>query len=165
MSTTLSPDLLKAAEDGDLPSQYAVGWCYANGKGVSRNPVESEKWWRKAAEADVPGAQRCLGFFWSEILGLDERLRWTREAANSGEPEAQKYLGFITFWGGPVDRDRVSGMKWLLLGTEQNRNPILMLWYKNLIGLMQLLMTRDEIYRANMLVQQSKQAKMQSAAS
>ena len=61
-----------------------------------------------------------------------------------------------------MDRDKVSGMKWLLLGTEQDHASILVLWYKLLIWLMKLLMTRNEIYRAELLAQQWKQAQMRS---
>jgi FOG: TPR repeat, SEL1 subfamily len=42
---------LKAAEQGYVPAEAAVGMMYAIGKGVEQNYAEAAKWWTKAAEA------------------------------------------------------------------------------------------------------------------
>ncbi|HEY2013157.1 MAG TPA: hypothetical protein VGH38_06615, partial [Bryobacteraceae bacterium] len=44
---------LKAAEQGYVPAEAAVGMLYAIGKGVQLNYVEAAKWWTKAAEAEI----------------------------------------------------------------------------------------------------------------
>lgn len=50
------PDLafqytLRAAEQGYVPAEAALGMMYANGKGVEQNYAEAGKWWNKAAAA------------------------------------------------------------------------------------------------------------------
>jgi hypothetical protein len=40
---------MRAAEQGYVPAQAAIGMMYANGKGVQQNYVEAGKWWTKAA--------------------------------------------------------------------------------------------------------------------
>ncbi len=42
---------LKAAEQGFVPAEAAVGMMYAIGKGVEQNWTEAAKWWTVAAEA------------------------------------------------------------------------------------------------------------------
>ena len=41
---------LRAAEQGYVPAEAALGMMYANGKGVQQNYAEAGKWWTKAAE-------------------------------------------------------------------------------------------------------------------
>jgi TPR repeat protein len=140
----------RAAEAGNLSAQYGLG----NIAYSQRNLVQAEQWWRKAAEKGDRRAQHCLGFFCSEIIGADEALKWTKKAANNGDAEAQKFLGFLTFWGGAVDRDRVAGMKWLIVGTERSASPVSRLYYKFTRWWMQRLMSRDEVVQAKRLAQQ-----------
>ena len=45
---------LRAAEQGYVPAEAALGMMYANGKGVQQNYAEAGKWWTKAAEAGHP---------------------------------------------------------------------------------------------------------------
>jgi TPR repeat protein len=40
----------KSAEKGYVPAEAALGWMYADGKGVEQNYEEAAKWWTKAAE-------------------------------------------------------------------------------------------------------------------
>jgi TPR repeat protein len=40
---------MKAAEQGYVPAEAALGMMYANGKGVQQDYVEAGKWWSKAA--------------------------------------------------------------------------------------------------------------------
>src|SRR5438309_9048594 len=47
----------KAAEQGHADAQFALGACYANGRGVGKDEVEAGKWYRKAAEQGHAEAQ------------------------------------------------------------------------------------------------------------
>jgi TPR repeat protein len=40
----------QSAEKGYVPAQAALGWMYADGKGVQQDYEEATKWWTKAAE-------------------------------------------------------------------------------------------------------------------
>jgi TPR repeat protein len=124
-SDDLTQDIRKLtgeAEAGDPMAQCLLGDHYYRGKLVPKNLVEAEKWWRKAAEKDIVAAQYYLGFYCYENIGVDEALKWLTKAANNGGYDAQMFLGVIHFWGGPVPRDRVTSLKWLMLGSECKRN-------------------------------------------
>ena len=49
-----------AAENGDAHSQYALGWCYEKGQGISRSVSEAKSWYRKAAAQGHKHAKECL---------------------------------------------------------------------------------------------------------
>ncbi len=51
---------LRAAENGDVPSQKRVAECYREGIGVDRSITQAEKWYRKAAGAGDMGAGNHL---------------------------------------------------------------------------------------------------------
>src|ERR1700730_8305713 len=106
--------LRKAAETNDAWSQYCLGHLALKRK----NMVDAESWWRKAAVSGEPTSQYALAFSCGDLLSVDEKHKWLRKSANSGYAEAQKFLGFLTFWGCAIDRDRVVGMKWMILGVE-----------------------------------------------
>jgi soluble lytic murein transglycosylase-like protein len=50
----------KAARLGDAKSQYALGWMYANGRGVERNDALASFFLRAAAEQGLAPAERLL---------------------------------------------------------------------------------------------------------
>ena len=50
----------KSAEQGDALGQYALGWMYSNGKGVTQDYAEAVKWYRKSAEQGDASAQRLI---------------------------------------------------------------------------------------------------------
>jgi len=49
----------KAAEQGDVTSQFIIGSMYSVGEGVPRNYAEAKKWWLLAAKKGTP--MRSLG--------------------------------------------------------------------------------------------------------
>ena len=55
------------------------------------------KWWRKAAEQDLPDAQNNLGARYADGQGVAkdavEAVKWFRKAAAQNDPEAQFNLG------------------------------------------------------------------------
>ena len=50
-----------AAVLGDAPSQYNLGWMYANGRGVERNDAWAAYFFKAAAEQGIEQAARMLG--------------------------------------------------------------------------------------------------------
>ena len=69
---------------------------YENGEGVEKNQAEAVKWYRKAAEQGLEGAQCNLGIMYENGYGitkdLDEAVKWYRKAAEQGNAEAKKRL-------------------------------------------------------------------------
>jgi len=49
-----------AARSGDAKAQYALGWMYANGRGIDRNNALAAAWFQLAAQARDPHAERML---------------------------------------------------------------------------------------------------------
>jgi hypothetical protein len=73
---------LRAAEQGFVPAQAAVGMMYADGKGVQQNYPEAARWWNKAAEAGHLLAASNLSMIYRGGAGVpgDPKLseKWAR---------------------------------------------------------------------------------------
>jgi hypothetical protein len=119
---TLAQTIIDAAEAGDTIAQCVLAGHYYAGKGVRRNIIEAEKWWRKAAEKGNAAAQYCLGFHCYKNMSVNEALSWIEQSANNGNHDAQMFLGTAYVWGGIVSRNRVIALKWLILGSESKSN-------------------------------------------
>ena len=49
----------RKAEQGDRDAQFALGECYANGKGVEKDTAEAVKWyWKAASQGDERAAEK-----------------------------------------------------------------------------------------------------------
>lgn len=73
MSETLKETKL-LAEQGDVGTQYRLGYMYLFGDGVPENKAEALKWYRLAAEQGDAGAQARLRLaLMSENTGGTER--------------------------------------------------------------------------------------------
>lgn len=62
--------LNKAAEQGDVDSQYNLGNMFNTGRGVKRDPQQAIYWWNKAAEQGYALAQFNLGVSYSSGQGV-----------------------------------------------------------------------------------------------
>ncbi len=93
----------EAAENGDTKSQYALGRMYADGRGVSKDETEADKWYRKAAEqyrrtAEQGDAvdQYNLGWMYANGKGVaedaTEAVKWYRKSADQGNIGAQEQI-------------------------------------------------------------------------
>ena len=52
--------LVEKADAGDASAQYRLGFSYASGIGVEKNPAEAVRWYRKAAQQGLAMAQKNL---------------------------------------------------------------------------------------------------------
>jgi TPR repeat protein len=97
------------AEQGDARARTVLGLIHLNGRGVPKDEVQAERWFRLAAEDGDAQAQFHLGNMYSEGLGVPqnyaEAVKWYRLAAAQGEPQAQYNLGlwYATGEGGALD--------------------------------------------------------------
>jgi TPR repeat protein len=119
----LLADFRAEAEDGDAISQYNLGVCYADGKGVAKDYVEAVKWFRKAAEQNFAPAQLALGGRYGRGEGVAEdqaeAVRWYRKAAQQNLAEAQYYLGACCANGAGVAKDESEAVKWWRAAAKQ----------------------------------------------
>ena len=124
----------KAAERGDANAQYALGYMYANGKGVTKDEVEAVNWYRKAAEQGDANAQYNLGYMYSNGKGVTkddvEAVKWYRKAADriGGHALAQYALGYMYENVLGVKRNDIEAVKWYRRATAHgNENAKLAL--------------------------------------
>jgi hypothetical protein len=86
----------KAAEQGDVIAQYALGLMYDNGEGVTQDNATAFKWYKKAAEQGYAQAQFTTGWMYANGRGVaKDYLRagnWYAKAAEQGNNEAQQIL-------------------------------------------------------------------------
>ena len=84
---------LRAARQGNLEAQYAVGLAYLSGAGTVRNPDKAVEWIRKVAVAGDVRAQSLLGTLLAHGEGVKhdrrEALEWYRRAARQGDADAE----------------------------------------------------------------------------
>jgi TPR repeat protein len=74
--------------------------CFNNGRGAAKDPDEAVKWWRKAAEQGLAGAQFNLGecFMYGQGVAKDpdEAVKWYHKAAEQGHAKAREQLEHLT---------------------------------------------------------------------
>lgn len=110
-------ELQPLAERGVPEAQFVLGVMYGDGQGVAKNPSESLKWLRRAAEQGYADAQVDLGsrysFGWEGVPEDDaEAVKWYRRAAEQGNPVAQHNLGSMYSVGRGVTQDYVLAYMW-----------------------------------------------------
>ncbi len=114
----------KAAEQDDAKAQFNLGFCYANGRGVTKDEAESVKWYRKAADQKYSEAQYMLGLCYDTGRGVGkdevEAVKWFRKAAEQNDSQAQVNLGVRYAEGQGVSKDAVEAVKWFRKAAEQN---------------------------------------------
>lgn len=88
----------EGAQAGDAESQYALGWMYGNGFGVTQDYGAALNWYEQAARQGHVEAQNSAGFI--HDLGLagppdtDMAEYWYGEAAAQGSIVAQNNLAY-----------------------------------------------------------------------
>ena len=117
--------LLKAAEQGQVKGQYAMGVFYYKGLGVTQSDVEAAKWFLKAAEQGQVEGQFALGAYYYKGLGVTqsytEAVKWYRKAAEQGYAAAQAALGTCYYEGLGVTQSYAEAVKWYRKAAEQGQ--------------------------------------------
>ena len=85
-----------AAENGDAIAQNILGVMYADGNGVSKDPTEAVKWFRKAADQGNANGQVNLGVMYANGTGIVKDTvkagELFRKAADQGNTDAKMWL-------------------------------------------------------------------------
>jgi hypothetical protein len=84
------------AEQGDVESQYNIGWLYANGNGMRVDMNKAIEWWKRAATKGYVDAEFALGLAYTTGDGIkadkEEAVKWYLKAGTKGNGEAQDIL-------------------------------------------------------------------------
>ena len=90
-------ELRAKAVKGDAEAQRNLGYLYATGNGMPKDPAEAVKWYRMAAEQGNAAAQSNLGVMYANgnVVAKDqmEAVKWFRKAAERGSIELVLVLG------------------------------------------------------------------------
>ena len=115
--------LLPLAKQGYAKAQLLVGDCHANGYGVFMDTDEAVKWYRLAADQELPEAQHRMFVCCRDGIGLERNLanaaKWCRKAADDGLEDAIYDMGMLYVEGAGVERNAKSAFKWFRKGAER----------------------------------------------
>lgn len=82
----------KAADEGNMYSQYSIGLCYQKGLGVPQDDEQAINWFRQSSENGNPQAAYVLAECYLDgngvIKDIDQALKYFGEAAKLGHPSA-----------------------------------------------------------------------------
>jgi S1-C subfamily serine protease len=92
----------KAAEQGNADAQNKLGCCYAEGRGLKKEPVEAAKWYRRAAEQGNAPAQYNLAVCYQSGSGVlknfVEAHKWHNLASAQSFKRIKGQLVSPIFW-------------------------------------------------------------------
>ena len=106
----------KAAMQGHIKAQHALGLLYADKSYIFANPKESVKWFRAAAEQGHASSQHFLAVAYVRgngvIRNYGEAAKWYRKAAIQGEGMAMHGLAALYAEGLGAPKDLVKAYAW-----------------------------------------------------
>ncbi|GAQ83796.1 SEL1 protein [Klebsormidium nitens] len=95
-------------------TEYNIGLCYYNGKGVAEDEEAGVRWFRKAAERGNADGQNHLGWCYLHGSGVETDLaraeKWLTKAAEQDHSDAQCSLGSLFKLAAKPDYAR--SLKW-----------------------------------------------------
>ena len=113
----------KAADNGHIPSQNHVGYCYKYGLGVTKDLSKAVNWYKIAAKQGDMHAQNNLGncYYKGEGVAKDfsNALKWYKKAAEQGHEDSQYMLGICYYNGEGVSKDLSEAVKWFKKSADQ----------------------------------------------
>ena len=93
------------AAKGDADAQFNLAQAYKLGRGVPRDPVLAQEWFRKAAVQGHPQAEDNYGLALFEAQRRTEAAPWLEKSAARDERRSQLVLGTMLFNGDGVPKD------------------------------------------------------------
>jgi uncharacterized protein len=92
---------------GDADAQFNLAQAYKLGRGVPRDLLQAEDWYRKAALQGHVQAEDNYGLAMFQNGNRQQALPWIEKSAARGEPRAQYILGTALFNGDMMTKDWV----------------------------------------------------------
>jgi hypothetical protein len=109
----------RAAEQGHLEAQMALGQLYQQGKGVEKDDRQALHWFVQAARRGEPQAQfyAAYKYFHGEGTAPDEpeAAKWLMRGAEQGEINSQYCLGRMYELGRGLSQDHQQAFVWYSL--------------------------------------------------
>ncbi len=105
------------ADANNPDALFNMGQLYRMGKGVARDPLMAEYFYRRAAELGHVSAQGNLGTLY--YFGFDnsprvaKAVKWWQKAAAGGDPRSQYMLGVLYYNGKYLKQDPVRAYAWI----------------------------------------------------
>jgi hypothetical protein len=114
----------QAAAEGIEPASFALGSIYFDGLyNQKQNPALALWYFEQSASAGNPEAQNFCGAMYEmgegTKINFSNAATWYRAAAASGHAKAQASYGDMLYSGRGVQKDRVEGLKFLMLAADQ----------------------------------------------
>ena len=110
-----SPELVKAATNGDKLAQYWLGDCYHVGRGVSINYNEAYKWYLRSAEQGFDSAQISVAHCYTAAEGVrqdfNKAFSWLKKAVEQNNTDAINNLGEFYLSGNGIKADTVKALE------------------------------------------------------
>jgi S1-C subfamily serine protease len=111
-------DLATKAAAGDAVSEAKLGAMYLTGQGgVPRDPSQSMKWLRMAADQGNPGAANDLGVIYANGIGVPQNFAeaktWYDLAAQRGDRNAIYNIGILYLKGQGIAPDPAQAARYL----------------------------------------------------
>ena len=110
----------KAAENGEVVSQFTLGIALRDGHGLKANRAEAIRWLGLAADKQFDEAELALGLSLLKSKSPKEialAADWIRKAAEQGNFGAQLQLAGLLTTGKTVNPDPVEAYKWFLIAS------------------------------------------------
>jgi TPR repeat protein len=115
------------AVNGDAFAQWLIGLAYSSGTGVSKDPVESAKWYRRSADQGLILAKANLGFMLCVGIGVEKNIPEGRnllqESAKNGSAVGQYLLGMFYRGSAVVQPNQFTSVEYLKKAAEQGYAP------------------------------------------
>ncbi|MCE9933556.1 tetratricopeptide repeat protein [Aeromonas salmonicida] len=97
IDAAMAQRIQESAKQGEADGQYALGWMYEQGQGVSQDDKQAVKWYRNAANQGYALAQYELARMYALGKGIPQDEKKSVEliikAADQGYAQAQYQLG------------------------------------------------------------------------
>jgi TPR repeat protein len=116
----------KAANAGHIQAIQAMGYAYANGKGVPPDDEEAQRWYLKGAALNDSESEAALGYNYLNGKGVAkdpaEAERWYNKAAEHGNAKAQYDLGYMYYYGSGLNKDQAAAIRWWNKAAEKGND-------------------------------------------
>jgi eukaryotic-like serine/threonine-protein kinase len=112
------------AQGGDREAQFALGWLFEKGLGVSRDDKQAAVSYQQAAQQGQVNAQLRLGAMYETGRGVDrndeQAFYWYRKAGEQGDPEAENDIGLMYLSGKGTKQSDFDAAVWFSKAADRN---------------------------------------------
>ncbi len=107
-----------ASDNDDNRAMLVMGIMYANGDGVKKDQIKSNKWFEKAANAGNLHAFSKLGNIYASKKDFKNAFKWFEKAALKGDNKAAYNLGYFYTGGLGIKMDLIEAFKWYQISAK-----------------------------------------------